>query len=277
MRSGTLSPLLWQASPHESAVSEAAPADALALPFVPADEQAQELLLVDEVDVFFGGDFYGKTHNQVAVLESPEAENLLREIWKNRDMVKSLPELIRKVLGCPQYKMMLQKYADFTDVINSEAVQMCTDLKSHVESPTKDYILMDGRRICYKVMDGVVFDVVKGYKTAFAYLHEATKGRLQDETALRKALTLRIPCGCFSYAKLGSPKILGVSGTIEALGKYEWKVMRRFGISSYTLVPSVYGQNNFKFLNQPGGIAPIIISRDEDHFHAIAEQARGFP
>ena len=187
-------------------------------------------------------------------------------------MAQALPELIRKVLACPQYQALLQKYPDFADVIESEAMQMCVDLKDHMENP-KDYVLCNGQ-ICYKVMDGVVFDVVKGYKTAFAYLQEATNGSLQDEdTALTKALTLRVPCGRFSYAKLGSPKILGVSGTIEALGDYEWKVMQRFGITSYTLVPSVYGQNNFKFLSQAGGIAPITISPDKDFFHTIASQA----
>ena len=45
----------------------------------------QEILLVDEVDVFFGSNFYGQTHNQVAVLASLEVEALLREMWKNRD------------------------------------------------------------------------------------------------------------------------------------------------------------------------------------------------
>ena len=189
-----------------------------------AEPHGQEVLLVDEVDVFFGGDFYGRTHNQVAVMESPEVENLLREMWTSRDMAQALPELIRKVLACPQYQALLQKYPDFADVIESEAMQMCVDLKDHMENP-KDYVLCNGQ-ICYKVMDGVVFDVVKGYKTAFAYLQEATNGSLQDEdTALTKALTLRVPCGRFSYAKLGSPKILGVSGTIEALGDYEWNLL----------------------------------------------------
>ena len=240
-----------------------------------AAQEGEDILLVDEVDVFFGSDFYGQTHNQVAVLESAEAEDLLREIWQHRDQVDSLGGLIQKVLQCPQYQAMLQKYPEFKDVVKSEAVQMCGDMQAHMkDGKVKDYIF-DGRQIGYKIMDGVAFDVVKGYKTAFAYLQEATNGQLQDETILKKALALRIPCGRFSYARFGSPKILGVSGTIQALGSCERNVMQRFGIKSYTLVPSVYGKNNFRFLDQSGA-PPITISKDENHCCDIAQQAMGY-
>lgn len=137
-----------------------------------------------------------------------------------------------------------------------------------------DYTLT-GNRIGYKVMDGMAYDVVQGYKTAFAYLQEASKGNLTDEGMLQQALALRVPCGRFHYGNLGSsPKILGVSGTIQALGTYEWTVMQRFGISSYTLVPSVYGRNNFAFLNQQSCM-PITISTDQDHSFDIFTQAAG--
>ena len=236
----------------------------------PYKEDAEEILLVDEVDVFFGSDFYGKTHNQVAVLESPEAEELLREVWNHRDRAAQPSELIEHVMQSAAFQALQQKLPGSTDIVRSEATQMCLDLKDHTENPS-DYIF-DGERIGYKVMDGIAFDVVKGYTTAFAYLQEATKQTLPEDR-LRSALSLRIPCGRFSYAKLGAAKILGVSGTIEALGAYEWEVMHRFGIKSYTLVPSVYGRNNFAFLNQVRG-EPIIISKDQEHFYDIATQVR---
>ena len=156
-------------------------------------------------------------------------------------------------------------------MVKSEVSQMCVDLKEFLETD-KEYIL-SGSRIGYKVMDDIAYDVVKGYQTAYAYLQEASKGHLPDESNLQKALALRIPCGRFHYANLGSsPKILGVSGTIEALGDYEWTVMKQFGIRSYTLVPSVYGRNNFAFLNQKSGM-PITISTDQEHCFDIFTQA----
>lgn len=161
----------------------------------------------------------------------------------------------------------MEKFPHFDKMVKAEVFQMCADLKDHLQ--TRNDYTFHCCRIGYKVMDGIAYDVVK---TAFAYLEEASKGRLPDEAILRKALALRVPCGRFSYANLGaSPKILGVSGTIEALGRYEWTVMQRFGISSYTLVPSVYGRNNFAFLNQACGI-PIVISKDQDHAFDIFTQ-----
>jgi len=87
-------------------------------------------------------------------------------------------------------------------------------------------------------------------------------------------LTLVISCGCWSYANLGSAKILGVSGTIEALGDYEWEVMRQFGIMSYSILPSVYGDNlNFTFL---GGQQhePIMISTSANYFRDITQEVQ---
>ena len=235
-------------------------------------EYAEEILLVDEVDVFFGNEFYGRTHNQVAPIEGQEVEDLLREIWQHRDKAAQTQQLMEQVTQCASYQALLRKFPDFIEIVQSEAIRMCTDLKDHLANP-KDYIF-DGHRIGYKVMDGVAFDVVKGYKTAFAYLQEASKQSLPNEDAtLRKALVMPIPCGRFSYAKLGSAKILGVSGTVEKLDTYEWQVMRQFGIKSYTVVPSVYGKNNFAFMNQTSGV-PIMISKDQEHFYDISNQAK---
>ena len=267
--------LALQAYPHalsDQPTGAAQTSSALAKPdaFLADDDDAEEILLVDEIDVFSGSNFYGKTHNQVAVLECPEVEELLREIWNKRDMALHTPELLQHVMQCAAFRALMQKFPQLADIVKRETSQMCVDLKDHFETGN-DYIF-DGHRVGYKEMDGVVFNVVKGYKTAFAYLQEASKQRLQDETLLKKALALRIPCGRFSYAKLGSPKILGVSGTIEALGSYEWQVLQRFGIRNYTLVPSVYGRNNFAFLNQANGV-PITISQDHEHFFDITTQA----
>ena len=59
-----------------------------------------------------------------------------------------------------------------------------------------------------QVMDSIDYHVVMGYRTAFAYLHEAAKGHLRDaEDALREALTLRVPCGQFSYANINPARV----------------------------------------------------------------------
>ena len=240
-------------------------------------DSLEEILLVDEVDVFFGDNFYGRTHNQVAPLSSGEAEQLLREVWSHKDSASSQHQILQAVKESTPYKALLNRYADFAEIVQSEVVLMCADLTGHmaqVNAGEKDYVFDEVKgRIGYKVMDGIAWEVVKGYKTAFAYLQEATRSKLPNESeTLQKALVLRVPCGRFSYADLGLAKILGVSGTVEALGDYEWQVMQEFKISSYTLVPSVYGLNNFSFLKQDPGV-PITISKDGNFFYDITDQA----
>jgi len=229
------------------------------------------ILLVDEVDVFFSPHFYGQTKNHVAYLVSQEVEDLLRELWKHRGTASHAQLLIQEVQQWTQYKALLGKYPDIADIVESEVRRMCSDLISHVHSPLA-YVCV-GNRIGYKELDGINFRRIYGYTTAFAYLAEATKQSMSDEV-VREHLALVISCGCWSYANLGSAKILGVSGTIEALGDYEWEVMRQFGIMSYSILPSVYGDNqNFTFL---GGQQhePIMISTSANYFRDITQEAQ---
>uniref|UniRef100_A0A6T1DUP4 SecA family profile domain-containing protein n=1 Tax=Alexandrium monilatum TaxID=311494 RepID=A0A6T1DUP4_9DINO len=150
---------------------------------------------------------------------------------------------------------------------------MCRDLKDF-DTPPYHYS-RSLNCIGYQSMDNICYEMVYGYRTAFAYLNEASKRSLRDmEAALRRALQLRVPCGQFSYADIDPACILGVSGTIEALGDYEWRVMNRYGIEHYSQMPSVYGHNKLSFLDQAGGRRPItVVSSKEDWFVAITEEA----
>ncbi|CAE8585703.1 unnamed protein product [Polarella glacialis] len=230
----------------------------------------EELLLVDEVDVFFGSDFYGKTHNQVALLEADEVQDLLRTIWEQRDMRVHPKEVLNIVKESRAYSALVDRFEQWDFLVQAEVAAMCADLSDFDTPPY--YYDRALNRIGYTVMDGMSFDVVFGYKTAFAYLNEANNHSLRDEeAALREALQLRVPCGQFSYANISPTRILGVSGTVEALGKYEWQVMNRYGIESYSIMPSVYGASNFRFLNQAGS-SSIVISRASDFFHDVARE-----
>ncbi|CAE8613906.1 unnamed protein product [Polarella glacialis] len=227
-----------------------------------------ELLLVDEVDVFFSQDFYGKTHNQVTFLEADEVRDILFAVWELRDSRANPGRLFNMVKATPAFAALLSKFQQWHFLIETEVGAMCADLKDFDAIPY--YYNRAENRIGYKIMDSIDYDVVFGYKTAFAYLSEASNQRLRDEeAALKEALRLRVPCGQFSYANLGETTILGVSGTVEALGRHEWEIMNRFGLTQYSFMPSVYGASNFRFLNQSGG-RPITISQAADYFHDIA-------
>jgi hypothetical protein len=45
------------------------------------------VLLIDEVDVFFSADFYGRTFNPITLFvdQNKHIEAVMHEIWRNRD------------------------------------------------------------------------------------------------------------------------------------------------------------------------------------------------
>lgn len=265
LRGKELGPLVGRSARSTAAssgVAAAAGSDAAGSP-------EEEILLADEVDVFFGPDYYGQTHNQVALLDETEAYALLHKVWELRGDAANPQRVLRAVMETAEYGRLLEKFPSWRFLVESEVASMCFDLE-HFNTPPYHFDRAHNR-IGYKVMDGISYDVVYGYGTAFAYLNEWTKGTLRHpEAALRQALQLRVSCGQFSYANINPACILGVSGTVEAMGNHEWRVMNQYGIETYTHMPSVYGERNFRFMEER---EPITVVKTKDlHFVAVTEE-----
>eukprot|EP00811_Abedinium_folium_P025753 NODE_369_length_3113_cov_12.063630.p1 GENE.NODE_369_length_3113_cov_12.063630~~NODE_369_length_3113_cov_12.063630.p1 ORF type:complete len:891 (+),score=154.29 NODE_369_length_3113_cov_12.063630:275-2947(+) len=230
-----------------------------------------EILLLDEVDMFFGKDFYGQTHNQIALLDAPEVTAILREIWgyhRNSDSPRFIFEQVQQGVS-GHYHALFHKFPGWEFIIKHEVSAMCHDLRDFETPPYHVSRATDS--IGYKDMDGISYDIVYGYRTAFAYLNEENNFK-NPAKALGEALRLRVPCGQFSYANIDFAVILGVSGTVAALGEHEWHIMNKYGINLYTKMPSVYGLSNFKFLDQQGG-EPIRVTKTRDEqFMAITDE-----
>jgi hypothetical protein len=219
----------------------------------PLPLNGEEILLVDEVDVFFGPDFYGKTYNQVAELEHPLVEKLMRKIW---DLRSSKPSF-----------STVSKWSEFDDVkkwfkmwslqIKTEVKRMCSDVQNFNDPPYEVDVI--NTRLGYRNKDSVDWDQTFGYRTGFAYVFELENGRLNGastkKTLVCKALRLRISCSQFSYAHIEPTIILGVSGTLRALSKEERSIVNGYGVNTYSFVPSVYGPNNLSFDKTDRGIA----------------------
>ena len=131
---------------------------------------AKEILLVDEVDVFFGKDFYGQTHNQVVEVDVPEAVALLRAVWRLRTAegrAVGYGGLLRRAKSSPEYAAVLRRFPEWNDVIERETQAMCADVQCF-DDPKPHYDRgLD--RLGYKVMDGIEYEgVVYRYRTAFA-------------------------------------------------------------------------------------------------------------
>jgi len=231
----------------------------------------QEILLVDEVDVFFGGDFYGQTYNQVTQFREPEIESILKHIWiankrsNQKQRLKDIKEL-------SSYRDLIEKMPGFQFLVDSEISMMIDQVRKVDEEPY--FLDSENDKIGYKVIDSISYEVTYGYRTVFAYLKEADKKNLKNEDeTLRRELCMPISCGQFSYAKIAPQCILGVSGTLSALGDYEYNVLsKKYGVETYLYVPSVYGQSNFQFDKAGRGIR---VDMDlSDYFHSINDQIK---
>jgi hypothetical protein len=240
-------------------------------------ERSPEVLLVDEVDVFFGKDFYGKTWHPLAYIQEPEAREILEYLFQNRlkfEQMEASGVFQWMQQESQPYQALLRKFSEQAEsVLRHELWKMCRDLK-HYKSHVYIYNF-EKNQIGYKYLDGVIYNYVYGYLTAFSYLKEAEEGRLRNkEDALQSNLKIIIGCGTFSHANISPDRILGVSGTMDVLGAHEWEVMGKFGIKTFSHMPSVYGKSNFRFLNQSRGAAIIVEDSEDDHFRAIAEEVK---
>ena len=234
----------------------------------PESAARKEILLVDEVDVFFGADFYGQTYNQVTQMREPEVVDILNHIWianKRGGRRQRLAE----IQALPAYSKLLAKMPNFKFLLDGEISLMIDQVRKVDEEPY--YLDRETNRIGYKVMDSISYEATYGYRTVFAYLQEAEKGNLKHkDSTLAHALAMQVSCGQFSYANISPERILGVSGTLSALGDYECDVLSKYGVETFMYVPSVYGESNFSFDQAGEGV--LIETSQSDYFHSITNQ-----
>jgi len=234
----------------------------------PESAARKEILLVDEVDVFFGADFYGQTYNQVTQMREPEVVDILNHIWianKRGGRRQRLAE----IQALPAYSKLLAKMPNFKFLLDGEISLMIDQVRKVDEEPY--FLDHETDRIGYKVMDSISYEATYGYRTVFAYLQEAEKGNLKHkDSTLAHALAMQVSCGQFSYANISPERILGVSGTLSALGDYECDVLSKYGVETFMYVPSVYGESNFSFDQAGEGV--LIETSQSDYFHSITNQ-----
>jgi hypothetical protein len=231
----------------------------------PTAGERKEILLVDEVDVFFGPEFYGQTYNQVVEIKEPEIEEILKIIWNAWSQGGRRLNL-RDIQSTPEYARLLDKLSSFSFLLDSEISSMLAQVSKVDEEPY--YLDIENDRIGYKVMDSISYDSTYGYTTCFAYLKESAK--LKNRGILGKVLSIPLSCGQFSYANISPHRVLGVSGTLHALSEYEREILLKYGLRKFIYVPSVYGESNFEFDKAGEGIH--FENNQSDFFHRIAAE-----
>ncbi|KAL4491308.1 hypothetical protein ABPG72_021694 [Tetrahymena utriculariae] len=218
------------------------------------NQTGKRIIFIDEVDFFFDKDFLGKVYPVLLQVSNPEIIELFRFIWNRRYSKITLESV--KISN--QYHSLINKNLNLNHLVNLidlKIVQMIEDAKNMEDH---SYILSDvpdsqEKIIGYKHIDSYRYDIVKRYKTSFAYYVEYQLKKLQKQQLI-KVLNLNFNLGCFSYSKIlyGYSTIIGVSGTVQQLQKYQKDQMKKFQIEKQTILPSVFGQTLLEFNHQQG-------------------------
>lgn len=223
----------------------------------------RNVLLVDEVDVFFDKSFYGSYYRPLAELRHPTITALIEYIWDVRKQRSSLQPA--RVKATKQYKNVVASFAGWESLIEEATKCMIADVQSF---ETMEYHLSASGQVGYKEQDGISYQVRYGYKTMFTYFHEHELARVTKQQRDRQ-IAIVIDCGIFSYAEI--PKqydvVMGVSGTLKELTTPEKELLSSvYQITEFTFMPSVYGSNQLKFRKDD----PTDVQLEEEAKHHMA-------
>ncbi|CAF4449380.1 unnamed protein product [Rotaria sp. Silwood2] len=221
-----------------------------------------KILLIDEVDVFFSRDFYGNIYTPAATLKDSTITSLVNCIWAWRKSKLNL----NKIKEIQQYKDCCARFPKWELLIQEAIKDMLSDVNSF---ESHNYVVKEDK-IGYIEQDNIIYNVVYGYKTLFAYYFEHDKGKI-SKTSLEDNICIRIKCGGFSYAEtpLQFQSIMGVTGTLETLSDQEKEVIKSvYKINKTTITPSVFGANNLKFTKKDD----IRIESSDDYFNVIRRE-----
>jgi hypothetical protein len=143
--------------------------------FTTSKPKKKSLLLVDEVDVFFGESFYGSYYAPCRVLTDPVITKLLRYVWENKDKLahgstpESNQESVDKVMKTQSIADVLAIYPNIRGVLHQKVNRMFTDLtKFKGSSYTGRKCVVRNNEVLYEdTKSGSLTHYIIGFETSF--------------------------------------------------------------------------------------------------------------
>uniref|UniRef100_A0A6B2KZ85 SecA family profile domain-containing protein n=1 Tax=Arcella intermedia TaxID=1963864 RepID=A0A6B2KZ85_9EUKA len=201
------------------------------------------VLLIDEVDVFLGKEFYGQVYNPSFYLKGDEINELLRTIWKGKTLS------LKQIKATSAFISCTNKYSNWKFVIEEAVKDMIVALKDFGSSTYDVY----KDKIVYLYGESMVENITLGYDTVWSYFKENENGRISNES-LKSNIGILVNCGTFSYAEMPHDfsYIAGVSGTLKTLAEPERKILSKvYHINKMTYLPSVFDNVTRDFDRDP--------------------------
>ncbi|CAM4828535.1 unnamed protein product [Rotaria magnacalcarata] len=225
-----------------------------------SNERAK-ILLIDEVGVFLNQDMCDNVYAPSASLSDPTITSLINYIWKERRSNLSLDQVKRT----NEYRACRNRFSNWETLIIEAVKDLIFDLKTF---ESHDYVVKEDK-IGYRKHDEIVYDIVYGYKTLFAYYYEHENNQI-TRTSLEEKISLNIRCGSFLYAKIHKQfeYIMCVTGSFKTLSQAEKDIISYFKLEQSTFIPSLFSTNKFKF-NKDND---IIVENIHNYFKAIGKE-----
>ncbi|XP_058456964.1 uncharacterized protein LOC131434316 [Malaya genurostris] len=236
------------------------------------------VLLIDEVDVFFTKDFYGASYLPTAVPFIPGLDQIQEKIWMAAKEGNSSVEIdlrIKEFMKSPNFihRENMQKflhksghYQLLESKHNSLILRLYTNqslFQEHLikmiicaievyEQPASHWAnhkLSSDGKILLKRREEYGYSISE-YYTTFNYFRLKKTHFAREVSGHVNYGYLIITCGSLSYAMLPQnyPLILGVSGTLTSLNRYEKQSMKNiYKIHKQSTMPTFFGCSNLKF------------------------------
>jgi hypothetical protein len=232
--------------------------------------KSKTLLLLDEVDVFFGKNFYGQVHRPAVIIHTSDTEALLKYLWNNKESLKSLnkktviPQLME--LACVQ--ALLKEYPNLAPLLPNQLKSMLRALKRSPEVNANSYEIKDNKIGQIDSAGNITYSM-HSYPITFAYLYYREKGDITADDSLLEHLSIVISCGSILFSEM--PKYfdlkLGLTATLKELSEEENKILESYAFIKRSYIPSTYQK---KFLNE--GPTTVFDGEKREYFRILKSE-----
>ena len=219
-------------------------------------KKEKSVLLIDEVDVFFGENFLGETYNPQLLLNKKEYQELTEYVLSQP--IRNLSDVKNTELY-QQAKLIFPK--NLTYQLDTEIMKMINQKK---DFETHKYELTSEGKIAYKEFGELSSKKTFGYKTQLAYIKEWKLGNV-TETIKNENTGIIVFAGKYSYAEIlkNFELMMGVTGTLKTLSKSQTKILDSYNIKKRTYTPSLFGERKFIFRE----INDFCLTQTEEEIH----------
>jgi energy-coupling factor transporter ATP-binding protein EcfA2 len=200
-----------------------------------------KILLVDEVDVFFGREVFSHTSRYGLTLSSDKIIDLIYSAW-NTPAGKDLESYTGAEAD------VVDSYPlEFKEIIRNKVRFLRSRAKKCKNDDDTEYFVANNK-IVKKRFDNVSGNYLSD-EINFLYIKHSESGEIPKDVA-RQNISLSVRIAELSYAELLSEyeAIIGITGTLAGLGALSQEILStKYNMHKQYFIPSVFGSNRLTF------------------------------